>query len=192
MDGIYHNQNNIDNLLTYLYDIRTFSSERLREEYEKVQRQYSANSNYYNAIRLSLVLILPNSDFHDTVRAINTLEKVSQEQQENNESIVKLAFLLKYFINENRNSELLYEITNKQLDRVIEENRKQEMLYKKISSNLNKIKKEKKQQNALYKKLYKQLNEKEQTVEKLQKTIEDLKAIERSINKRKNVKAPST
>lgn len=192
IDGIYYNQHNTDRLLAYFYDIRTFSSERLKEEYEKVQRKYSTNRSYYNAVRLSLVLILSDSNFHDKARAIRILEEFSQKQSEDNKSIAKLVFLLKYFYNESYNNEMLYKMTNKKLDRTIEEKRKQEMLYKNISNDFNKIKKEREKQDALYKKIYEKLNEKEQAVEKLQKTIEDLKAIERSINKRKNVRAPST
>lgn len=192
IDGTYYNQHNTDKLLAYFYDISTFSSERLKEEYEKIQREYSADRSYYNAVRLSLVLILPDSDFYDKARSIRILEESFQEQSEDNKSIINLIFLLKYFYNESYNNEMLYNITNKKLTRTIEEKRKQQMLYEKISNDFNKINKEREKRDVLHKKLHEKLNEKEQTVEKLQKTIEDLKAIERSINKRKNVKAPST
>jgi type I site-specific restriction-modification system R (restriction) subunit len=190
LKGGYHS--NTEKLLKYFIDAKQLDPKDLNREYKKAQQAYLKNKNYINTIRLALLLILPDSDFENEHRAIDILEESIQSLPKKEESLRNFATLLIYIIDNHLKKEILYEITNKKIDDIIEEKRKQEILYNEIIKKLNDLIEERKRQDILYKKIHSELTEKEQIIEKLQKKIEELKAIEKSLNKRKNVKAPTT
>jgi hypothetical protein len=179
-------------LLEYFYDIKQLSSEDLNKEYQKVNNLFLTDSGHDTALRLALLLILPNSEFKNESQALAILEDYDFSGVQGEKSLQNFVFLLKNIVNEYYKKELLYEITSKRLSVAIEEKRKQEILYEESNKKLRNIIKKSNEQDILSQKIHKELDEKEQVVRKLLKKIEELKAIERSISERKNVKAPTT
>ena len=86
---------------------------------------------------------------------------------------------------EQKNKEVLYNMISESLVSIIEERDKNEYLYKVAN-------KQNKHQESLYNELALALDKEKGRVESLQKVIEQLKKIEKILNKRKHSEAPTT
>jgi FixJ family two-component response regulator len=100
--------------------------------------------------------------------------------------------LLRDIISTAKNIDFLYEITKKRLDEVISQQKNQDALYKEVNEKLNILMEEHAKKDTLNKQIKEELDIKNKTVDELQKKIDEIKVIEKSINNRKNTKEPTT
>ncbi|MEE8302422.1 MAG: hypothetical protein V3S24_08310, partial [Candidatus Tectomicrobia bacterium] len=101
-------------------------------------------------------------------------------------------FLLTYLVDEISKKEVLYEYSNHKLKEEVKKNKKYDVIYHEANKKLSATIEENKQQELFYKKTEQTLREKEQLIDRLQRKIERLKAIEKHFNRRRHVKPPST
>ncbi len=181
----------VNELLEYFSSISTLTNHEIKKELQHMERLYAQTQGHASAFRLSLILILPNTDVQNESKAIEILENMSFPAPYDVD-YKNFSTLLKTVIRENQKNKILYQISHNRLNALIKEKNKKEVLLKetqeKLQDAINKFNKH----NALFKKINQELHEKEQAVQNLQNKIEELKAIEKSINKRKNIKAPTT
>jgi hypothetical protein len=178
-------------LLRYFHNVKSLSQEELLHLYAYEEEQLFASENDQNVLKFALLLILPDTEFQDIPRALALLDAYLSENKYP-ESLKNFAYLLSHMIHEVQYQEILYEIASKELHNAVEEKEEKEKLYNNTKQKIDIILSEKKHQESLYKELYRELDKEKTTVKNLRKTIEQLKTIEKSINERKQPKAPAT
>jgi hypothetical protein len=178
-------------LLRYFHDVKSLSQEELLHLYAYEEEQLFARENDQNVLKFALLLILPDTEFQDIPRALVLLDAYLSENKYP-EPLKNFAYLLSHMIREVQYQEILYEIASKELHNAVEEKEEKEKLYNNTKQKIDIILAEKKYQESLYKELHKELDKEKAIVQNLRKTIEQLKTIEKSINERKQPKAPAT
>jgi hypothetical protein len=83
-----------DDLLSYYETARKMPAGEMAKEYEKAKQQLAQNKTNSYRMRLVLLLILPNTHFHDNTSAISLLNEVLKESKTNSSSLYGLANLL--------------------------------------------------------------------------------------------------
>jgi len=178
-------------ILRYFHNVKSLSQEELLHLYAYEEEQLFARENDQNLLKFALLLILPDTEFQDIPRALAILDACMSEDKYS-EPLKNFAYLLSHMIREVQYQEILYKITNKEFHNAVEEKEEKEKLYNSTKQKIDTILSEKRHQESLYKELYKELDKEKATVKNLRKTIEQLKTIEKSINERKQPKAPAT
>ena len=174
----------IAEVLSYFHDVTSSSKYDLSDTYMLVKQQYEENKDTKNAVKLALLLTIPHTKFYNTSRAIDIL-KSSTSSKEKETLMRDFSSLLLLIILEQKNQEILYSMVSEELVSVIEERDKNEYLYKVAN-------KQNKHQESLYNELTLALDKEKERVESLQRVIEQLKKIEKILNKRKYSEAPAT
>lgn len=183
---------NADQLAEYFHHISNLPLEQLIREYETAKLVYDNHKNYTNTLRYVLFLILPNPELNDTRQAEHLLASMLRSNKNENKSLENISILLIYLVKEINRDEMLHEYHNARLMGEIEKNKKQLLIYRKLNEKLRDTVRKKAQQDVYYQKLNQELQEKRETIEALQKKIEELKTIERNLNQRRNTKSPTT
>ena len=174
----------IAEVLSYFHDVTSSSKYDLSDTYMLVKQQYEENKDTKNAVKLALLLTIPHTKFYSTSRAIDIL-KSSISSKEETTLMRNFSSLLLLMILEQKSQEILYGMVSEELVSTIEERDKNKYLYKVAN-------KQKKHQESLYNELTLALDKEKERVESLQKIIEQLKKIEKILNKRKHSEAPAT
>ena len=102
------------------------------------------------------------------------------------------ASFLHYILSQAHYHEHLYEEAKEKLNTALKERDQQAALYERTKLQLDHSGLEKRKQQARYNKTNRALHREKQEVENLRKQIEQLKTIEKTINKRKQTDSPST
>jgi hypothetical protein len=168
------------------------SNIELKNEYKNRENLYGNEKSKENALKYVFLMILPNSEFYNSHRAAYILDEMIMRSGNNRDSYKNIAVLIRDVIVVSNKKDFLYEETNKRLDNIISEKQAKESLYQEISKKIDSIMVEYDKKDILNKKLNEEISAQKQTVERLQKKIEELKAIEKSINERKISKEPAT
>ncbi len=176
----------------YFHYLRNLPSEELIGEYEKAKAAYDKNQSDATSLRLVLFLILPHPKLNDDLQAVHILKSILRSNQETTDSRKHFVFLLTYLVDEISKKEVLYEYSNHKLKEEVKKNKKYDVIYHEANKKLSATIEENKQQELFYKKTEQTLREKEQLIDRLQRKIERLKAIEKHFNRRRHVKPPST
>lgn len=184
-----HHPNKVAQYFEYL---RNLPPEELMDEFKQAKAAYHNDQNEATALRLVLFLILPQPELNDDAQAVQILQSRLRSDQENTDSTTPFALLLTYLVEEIHKKEILQEYANDRLKKEMKKNREFGMIYDKTNKKLNALIEKNKQQELLYKKTEQTLKGKEQLIDHLQQKIEQLKAIEKYLNRRRHVKPPST
>jgi hypothetical protein len=179
-------------VLNYYEEIKTMSNIELKNEYKNIEKLYISEKSNENALKYAFLMILPNSEFYNSHRAAYILDEIIMKSGSGNEFCKDIAILIRDIITISNKKDFLYEETNKRLDNVISEKQEKDFLYQEMSKKISSIMEEYEKKDSLNKKLNEEIVVQKQTVERLQKKIEELKEIEKSINERKSSKEPTT
>jgi hypothetical protein len=182
----------VDDALNYYDEIKTMSNVELKNEYKNRENLYINEKSKENTLKYVFLMILPNSEFYNGHRAADILDEIITKSGSNKDPYKNIAMLIRDIISTSNKKDFLYEKINKRLDNIISEKKEKEFLYQEISKKITVIMEEYEKKNTLNKKLNEEISLQKQTVERLQKKIEELKAIEKSINERKVSKEPTT
>jgi hypothetical protein len=185
-----HKEDSLRDIFYYYESINNMNTNELKNEYKKRETVYFKEKSSEGIIKYALIMILPWPEFHNSHKAIDILDELIRKDEK--DPYRSVAILIKDVVTLGNKKEVLYEETNRKLDDVISERKKQDILFKEMNDKFNLMVEENEKKDNLNKKLHDELATKKQTVEKLQKKIEKLKAIEKSINERKNTKEPTT
>jgi hypothetical protein len=182
----------VDDILNYYDEIKTMSGVELRSEYKNKEKLYLNEKSKENTLKYVFLMLLPNSEFYNSHRADYILDEMIMKSGDNKGSFRSIAALIRDIIAVGNKKDILYEETNKKLDNVISEKQAKEFLYQEMSKKIASIIEEYEKTESLNKKLNEEITVQKQAIERLQKKIEELKAIEKSINERKSSKEPTT
>ena len=174
----------IAEVLSYFHDVTSSSKYDLSDTYMLAEQQYEENKDTKNAVKLALLLTIPHTKFYNTSRAIDVLKSFISSKEKTT-PIHNFSSLLLFMMLEQKNKEILYNMISESLVSIIEERDKNEYLYKVAN-------KQNKHQESLYNELTLALDKEKERVESLQRVIEQLKKIEKILNKRKHSEAPAT
>lgn len=179
-------------ILRYFQFVQQLSAQDLHRQYVIQEDRYNLERNDKNRVMLAILLTIPKTEFHDTSRAVEILSASAVLRPDSDTSVENLSSLLLHLLSEQKDQEARYTLVRKQLNSAIEEHNEKERQYKKASQRLNAMLAKIKDQEALNNQLDEALGKERARVETLQRKIEQLKLIEKSITDRKNVKEPTT
>ncbi|NOT17616.1 MAG: hypothetical protein HOP20_06060 [Sulfuriferula sp.] len=83
-----------DDLLNYYAAARKMSAGEMAKEHERARQQLAQNKTNSYRMRLVMLLMVPNTHFHDEVSAIALLNEVLRDGKANSGSVSALANLL--------------------------------------------------------------------------------------------------
>ena len=179
-------------ILRYFQFVQQLPAQELQRQYVIQEDKYNREQNDKNRVMLALLLTIPQTEFHDTSRAVDILSGSPALRPHPETSVQNLSSLLLHFLAEQKDQEARYAQVRKQLNSVLAENKAKERQYKKTSQQLSAMLAKIKQQELLNNQLGEKLGKERARVEALQRKIEQLKLIEKSITDRKNPKEPAT
>ena len=179
-------------ILQYFQFVEQLSAQDLHRQYVMQEERYKLKQNDKNRVMLALLLTIPKTQFHDTSRAVKILSTSAALHPDNDMSLKKLSSLLLHLLSEQKNQEARYAEIREQLNNTIEEKNDKELQYKKTSQRLSAMLSKIKRQEVLNNQLGQKLGKERARVETLQRKIEQLKLIEKSITDRKSHKEPTT
>ncbi len=182
----------VDDVLNYYEEVKIMSNAELKNEYKNKENLYANEKNKENILKYVFLMISPNSEFYNSHRATYILDEFIVRSSNNKDPYRNIAMLIRDVISSSNKKDFLYEEANKKLDSIISEKHEKDFLYQEISKKIDSILEEYEKKDSLNRKLNEEITVQKQTVERLQKKIEELKAIEKSINERKNSKEPTT
>lgn len=67
-----------ETLISYYAHLRKLGGPELAREHEAARQAYGRSRSDYNGMRLAMVMVLPNSPFHDEPRALDLLEPIAR------------------------------------------------------------------------------------------------------------------
>jgi hypothetical protein len=182
----------VDDILHYYDEIKAMSGVEIRSEYKNKENLYLNEKSKENTLKYVFLMLLPNSEFYNSHRAAYILDEMIMKSGDNKDPFKNIAALIRDIIAVGNKKDLLYEETNKKLDNIISEKQTKELLCQEMSKKIASITEEYEKKESLNKRLNEEIAVQKQAVERLQKKIEELKAIEKSINERKVSKEPTT
>ena len=183
---------NANRVAKYYHDISKLPYDQQLQAYENARLAYTENGNVTNTLRYVLFLLLPSPELHNSAEAERILTALLQANQSENQSLEHISVLLAQLVREINNRKTLYEHRRNELAGEMRKKEKALLMYQKRNEKLSDIIRQKEQQAVYYQKLERALKEKDETIEMLQKKIEELKTIEKNLNQRRNTKSPTT
>jgi hypothetical protein len=185
-------EESVDAILNYYEEVKIMSDIELKNEYKNKENLYINEKSKENTLKFVFLMISPKSEFYNSHRAAYILDELIMRSGNNKDLYKNIAILIRDIIVVNNKKDFLYEETNKRLNNIISEKQEKDFLYQEISKKFASITAEYEKADSLNKKLSEEITAQRLTVEILQKKIEELKEIEKSINERKNSKEPTT
>ena len=185
-------EESVEEALNYYEEIKAMSNIEIKNEYENKEYLYINAKDKKNTLKYVLLMISPNSEFYNSHRAAYILDEMITRSGNGKGTYRNFAILMRDVITEINKKDLLYDETNKKLNNIISEKQERDFTYQEINKKIDSIMVEHEKKDNLNKKLNEEINIQKQAVERLQKKIEELKAIEKSINERKISKEPKT
>jgi hypothetical protein len=185
-------EESVDTILNYYEEVKIMSDIELKNEYKNRENLYINEKSKENTLKFVFLMISPKSEFYNSHRAAHILDELIMRSGNNKDPYKNIAILIRDIIVVNNKKDFLYEETNKRLNNIISEKQEKDFLYQEMSKKFASIMAEYEKADNLNKKLSEEITAQRLTVEILQKKIEELKEIEKSINERKNSKEPTT
>jgi DNA repair ATPase RecN len=196
----------IKEILNYSNFIIHLKIDQLYHTYKQKEFDFLINSNDKNALMLSLILIIPDTDFYDNDRALSILERYVIKNQNSRDNTRNLAILISSLIHRMQNEAMdnkgkVKEITSeknqvladletakKEMKVLQEFKKKYEDSKKEITSKSTQFLEQQKKIDALQK----ELKAEKKKVSELHEKIEQIKMIEEILKNRKDKKGPET
>ncbi|GIX46927.1 MAG: hypothetical protein KatS3mg131_1138 [Candidatus Tectimicrobiota bacterium] len=168
-------------LLRDYQQLQALPAAQLQARYEEEAARYAAHGD--NALRLSLLLLLPDAPFRDPARALTLLRAYGEQAPEG--AGKHFAALLGQLVGDGQKNAVLYQTVRAQLEAVRLEKQALERTCQQLHA-------EAKASQAARQQCRKQLQQERQLVENLQKMIDELKHIEKRLHERKRPQMPAT
>ncbi len=177
----------VSRVLQYYHNAKALAPDELKELYAQEAAHLEEPNDPERPLRVALLLMLPETDFHDNGRAAQLLQDYTQ-QADLDGDLSALAFLLLSPLMETQRHVARHLELQQELDTVIKEKWKLQQRFDQARARLTRMQNE---QNK-YEEVHDALLQEKATVESLRKQIEELKTIEKTLNERKLKKTPST
>ena len=177
--------------LQYYHNAQTLEPAALRRLYAQEQALLTQSNDPEDALRVALLLTIQKTPFHDNSRAAELLRAYAQ-QARHDDDLRALASLLLSTLSETQRQVTRYQQTKQALDGAMKEKSQLEHRYKWAKNRLAHAQQERSQHEQHYQEVHKALRQEKETVESLRNQIEQLKTIEKMLNKRKVKTNPAT
>ena len=181
----------LNEFLQYFHDAKSLDPTELHQLYIEEEEILFYQDDQDSVVRLALLSLLQESKLKTTPRSIDLLKTYLYENN-SEETVHHFVSFLHYVLSQAQYHDTLYEEAKGKLNTALKERDQQAALYERTKLQLDHSGLEKRKQQAQYKKTNRALHREKQEVENLRKQIEQLKTIEKTINKRKQTDSPST
>ncbi len=181
----------VSRVLQYYHNAKALAPNELHELYAQEDARVGEADDPERALRVALLLMVPETDFHSHNRAAQLLQDYTQPEKHNSD-LHALAFLLLSTLTETQRFITRYQEIKLKLDGAIKENVQLQQRYERARARLTLFQNEQNKHEEHYQKVNEALRQEKEEVENLRKLIEQLKTIEKTINERKLKKTPAT
>jgi hypothetical protein len=185
-------EESVNDILNYYGEVKVMSDVEIKSEYKNKENLYINEKNKENMLKFVFLMISPTSEFYNSHRAAYILDELITKSSNDTDPYKNIAMIIRDIIVVSNKKDFLHEETNKRLDSILSEKQEKDFLYQEMSKKIVTIIEDYEKKDSLNKKLNEEITAQRLTVERLQKKIEELKEIEKSINERKNSKEPTT
>jgi hypothetical protein len=177
----------VADVLGYFARINALSFEALHVEHAQQEQLLAAQSSVQNRLQVAVLLSIPGTSFQDNSRALALLQECLGATPDENVVLKNFVLFVSAVVAERDKQAKAYEQLTWKLHSMALEKARQDATQEKLSHDLHKARVEKEAQERLSRRMSKRLYDEQKTVKNLQKKIEEIKGIEKSIIER-NVK----